>query len=178
MSSILVAYTLEVKHEPDEIDGLMAQWKRERPDLDSDIMATFGRFSRIAAYASKAIDATLEKWGLQTGEFDVLAALRRSGAPFTLAPSQLTRAMMLSPSGMTSRLDRLERIGLIERKTTPDDRRSLLVVLTSAGLKLVDEAVTAHVENETGLLRALSPSERKGLDQALRVLLRSFETKP
>ena len=155
----------------------MGQWKRERPDLNSDVMGTFGRFSRVAAHASRAIDATLERWGLQTGEFDVLASLRRSGVPFTLAPSQLTRAMMLSPSGMTSRLDRLERIGLIERKTTPDDRRSLLVVLTPAGLKLVDEAVTAHVENEINLLRALRPTERKGLDQALRVLLRSFETK-
>ena len=155
----------------------MDQWKRERPDLDADVMGTFGRFSRVAAHASRAIDATLEKWGLQTGEFDVLAALRRSGAPFTLAPSQLTRSMMLSPSGMTSRLDRLERVGFIERKTTPDDRRSLLVVLTPAGRTLVDEAVTAHVENENRLLQALSPSERKGLDQALRVLLRSFETK-
>jgi DNA-binding MarR family transcriptional regulator len=82
---------------------------------------------------------------------------------------------MSSPSGLTGRLDRLEKLGFIERRASPDDRRSLLVVLTAAGRKVIDEAVTAHVANETRLLSGISASERKALDRVLRVLLRSFE---
>src|SRR6185436_17319070 len=133
------------KAEGDAVDRLIEQWRTERPDLvDADVMGTFGRFGRIFAHARRSIETTLKPWGLQMGEFDVLATIRRSGAPFTLAPSQLTRWLMLSPSGITSRLDRLEKLGFVERKATPDDRRSLLVVLTPAGRKVIDEAVTAH----------------------------------
>ena len=164
-----------MKQARDAVDHLIDQWKTERPDLQSDVMGIFGRFGRIWAHAVPAIEDTLARWGLQMGEFDVLATVRRSGPPFTMAPSQLTHWLMLSPSGITSRLDRLEKLGFIERKPSPNDRRSLLVVLTPAGKKVVDEAVTAHVANETKLLSVLSASERKTLDQILRTLLRSFE---
>ena len=159
----------------DGVDDLIDQWKAQRPDLTPEVMGIFGRLGRVWAHATRGIEATLGQWNLQLGEFDVLATIRRSGPPFTIAPSQLTRLLMLSPSGITSRLDRLEKLGFIERKATPDDRRSLLVVLTPAGLRLVDEAVTAHVANETRMLSALSPAERKALDQVLRTLLASFE---
>jgi DNA-binding MarR family transcriptional regulator len=165
-----------VSSQRDGIDDLIDQWRAERPDLKPDVMGVFGRFGRIYALAVRSIEATLEPWGLQTGEFDVLASLRRSGAPFVLTPSALTRSLMSSPSGITGRLDRLEKLGFIERKASPDDRRSLLVVLTSAGRKVIDEAVTAHVANETRLLSGISASERKTLDQVLRPLLRSLET--
>jgi DNA-binding MarR family transcriptional regulator len=109
------------------------------------------------------------------GDFDVLATVRRSGPPFTMAPSQLTHWLMLSPSGITSRLDRLEKAGLVERKPSEEDRRSLLIVLTPKGKKVVDEAVEAHVANQTRLLAPLTAVERKTLDQILRRLLGSFE---
>jgi DNA-binding MarR family transcriptional regulator len=166
---------LTVNSQRDPIDDLVDQWRAERPDLKPDVMGVFGRFGRIYALAVRSIEATLEPWGLQMGEFDVLATLRRSGAPFTLAPSALTRWLMSSPSGITSRLDRLEKLGFIERRASPDDRRSLLVVLTAPGRKVIDDAVTAHVANETRLLSGISASERKTLDQVLRVLLRSLE---
>lgn len=159
----------------DQIDDLIDQWRTERPDLKPEVMGLFGRFGRIYALAVRSIEATLEPWGLQMAEFDVLAALRRSGAPFVLAPSSLTRWLMSSPSGITGRLDRLEKLGFIERKASPDDRRSLLVVLTAAGRKVIDEAVTAHVSNETRLLSGLTAAERKTLDTVLRALLRSLE---
>ena len=166
-----------MRFKPDAVDRLIDQWHAERPDLvDADVMGTFGRFGRIFAHATRAIEATLKQWGLQMGEFDVLATVRRSGPPYTLAPSQLTRWLMLSPSGITSRLDRLEKLGLVERKATPEDRRSLLVVLTPEGKRVVDEAVTAHVANEARMLAPLSGAERKALDQILRKLLDSFET--
>ena len=159
----------------DQIDDLIDQWRNERPDLKPEIMGLFGRFGRIYGLAVRSIEATLEPWGLQMAEFDVLAALRRSGAPFVLAPSSLTRWLMSSPSGITGRLDRLEKLGFIERRASPDDRRSLLVVLTAVGRKVIDEAVTAHVANETRLLAGLSAAERKTLDTVLRALLRSLE---
>ena len=160
----------------DAVDAFIDQWRVERPDLQPEVMGIFGRFGRVWAHATRAIEATLGEWKLQFGEFDVLATIRRSGPPFIVTPSQLTRSMMLSPSGITSRLDRLEKLGFIERRPSPEDRRSLLVVLTPTGKAIVDEAVTAHVANEMRLLAALSPAERKSLDQVLRKLLRRFET--
>jgi DNA-binding MarR family transcriptional regulator len=166
-----------VKPLRDDVDAFIDQWRAERPDLQQpEVMGTFGRFGRVWTYALRAIESTLGQWNLQLGEFDVLATIRRSGPPFIVAPSRLTPALMLSPSGLTSRLDRLEKLGFIERKPSPADRRSLLVVLTPAGKRAVDDAVTAHVANETRMLAALSAAERKALDQALRVLLRSLES--
>jgi DNA-binding MarR family transcriptional regulator len=164
-----------MKHPVDSVDHLIDQWKAQRPDLQSDVMGVFGRFGRIWNYATRSIEETLGRWHLQMGDFDVLATVRRSGPPFTMAPSQLTPWLMLSPSGITSRLDRLEKLGFIERKPSAEDRRSLLLVLTPAGKKVVDEAVTAHVANETKILSVLNASERKTLDQLLRTLLGSFE---
>jgi DNA-binding MarR family transcriptional regulator len=164
------------KAAPDAVDQFIDQWKAQRPDLQPEVMGIFGRFGRVWSHAIRAIEAGNERWGLQLGEFDVLATIRRSGPPFTLAPSQLTKWLMLSPSGITSRLDRLEKLGFIERKASAEDRRSLLVVLTPVGKKVIDEAVTAHVANETKLLSALTAAERKTLDQLLRTLLRSFES--
>ena len=92
-------------------------------------MGTFGRLGRVWTYALRAIESTLGQWNLQLGEFDVLATIRRSGPPFIVAPSRLRPSLMLSPSGLTSGLDRLEKLGFIERKPSPADRRSLLVIL-------------------------------------------------
>jgi DNA-binding MarR family transcriptional regulator len=79
---------------------------------------------------------------------------------------------------MTNRVDRLEAAGWIERRADPDDRRSSLVQLTHDGRELVDRAVTDHVANEARLLEPLSPTERRALDRALRILLRQFDGRP
>lgn len=113
--------------------------------------------------------------GLQRGEFDVLAALRRSGEPFELNPSVLADTMMLSRAGMTGFIDRLESAGLVRRVADAGDRRAVRVALTAAGRALVDEVVTAHSENETRLLSVLSAKDRRDLDRILRVLLGSLE---
>jgi DNA-binding MarR family transcriptional regulator len=163
--------------QPDLVDHLVARWAAERPDLADDLpaMATFGRLGRLAALAGRSIDATFADFGLSTGEFDVLAALRRAGEPFVMMPSELSRTLMLSPAGMTNRLDRLESSGHIQRRHDPKDRRSSPVVLTALGREVVDRAVTAHVANEARLLAALSGSERAALDRALRRLLATLE---
>jgi DNA-binding MarR family transcriptional regulator len=163
---------------PDAVDRVIAQWQRERPDLDLAAMATMGRLGRLAAHLVPAVEAPLTRHGLTTGEFDVLAALRRAGAPHQQTPSELAGSLMLSPAAMTNRLDRLEAAGLVTRGPNPASRRSLLVSLTAEGLRVVDAAVTEHVANEEALLAALSPAQRRQLDEILRRLLASFEPPP
>ena len=160
----------------DPVDRLVGQWAVERPDLADDLaaMATFGRLGRLNSLAGRAIEAVFEAHGLNTGEFDVLAALRRQGDPSLLTPSALSRTLMLSPAGMTNRVDRLVARGLVDRQADPDDRRSLLVVLTPRGRELVDVVVAEHVANEERLLEVLSLAERSSLDRILRKLLVQF----
>lgn len=159
----------------DHVDALVEQWAHERPDLDLAAMATFGRLGRLSTHVGRSVDDALARFGLNVGEFDVLATLRRQGPPFVMKPIELARLLMLSPAGMTNRLDRLEAAGWVTRRADVDDRRSSLVVLSDAGLDVVDHAVTAHVANEARLLAALSADERAALDRALRVLLAGFE---
>ena len=162
---------------PDAVDLLLDQWRRERPDLDLDLdpMGVFGRLGRLAALTTRAIEAELGAHDLTIADFDVLSALRRAGEPFEMMPSAIARQVMLSPAGMTGRLDRLESAGLVERRLDPDDRRSFLVRLTPEGLVRVDAAVTDHVANEADLLSALGRTERRELDRLLRQLLASLE---
>lgn len=157
----------------DEIDAIADQWARERPGLDLTAMGIFGRFGRVALLAGRAVDEVFARHGLRGGEFDVLAALRRSGKPYVLTPSVLSDTLMLSRAGMTNRLDRLESAGLVERRLDPGDRRSFLVALTEHGIEVVEAAVDEHVANETRLLAALSAKDRASLDRILRTLLRS-----
>lgn len=155
----------------DPVDSLIEQWRRERPDLQLDAMATIGRLGRLHALASASIEAVFSEHGLTIADFDVLAALRRAGPPFVLRPTDLSRQLMLSPAGITSRLDRLAEAGLVERSPDPDDRRSWLIRLSRDGERKVDAAVTDHVANEERLLAPLTKAQRRALDDALRHLL-------
>ncbi|HLH49440.1 MAG TPA: MarR family transcriptional regulator [Roseiarcus sp.] len=159
---------------PDRAEIALAQWRRERPELDSFAMAVLGRLAETALVISRDRLAPLfARFGLQPGEFDVLATLRRSGAPYALTPTALYEAAMISSGGMTNRLDRLEKEGLIERRPHPKDRRGLLVALTKKGVALIDEAVGAHVENERAIIGALTQDERAQLYLLLGKLLES-----
>ncbi|WP_431968932.1 MarR family winged helix-turn-helix transcriptional regulator [Nocardia sp. bgisy134] len=161
----------------DPVDAIAEQWGRERPDLDLEAMAIIGRLGRLTIVAQHAIEAVFTAHGLQRGEFDVLAALRRSGAPFELNPSVLADTLMLSRAGMTGRLDRLESAGLVRRLADATDRRAVRVALTDEGRELVDTVVTAHTLNETRILSVLSAQDRKDLDRIARRLLASLEGK-
>lgn len=159
----------------DRVDEMVERWEDERDDLAFDAMGTIGRLGRLTALGGRIIEDGMATHGLSVADFDVLAALRRSGPPYELKPTDLARTLMLSPAGMTSRLDRLERAGWIERRMAPDDRRSFLVRLNDAGFAKVDEAVTGHVDREEEMLSALTYRERDQLDSLLRKLLRSIE---
>ena len=159
----------------DAVDAILTQWQRERPDLDCTPMAPIGRLKRCAALLEARIEAGLAPFGLTLWEFDMLATLRRAGAPFRLSPTALFSTLMVTSGTMTHRLKQLEKRGLIGRLPNPDDARSLLVQLTPQGLALIDRAVEAHVENERQMLAALPASMVSALDEALSVWLGRLE---
>ncbi|WP_231928483.1 MarR family winged helix-turn-helix transcriptional regulator [Micromonospora echinaurantiaca] len=155
----------------DDVDGIVEQWRRERPGMRPEPMAVFGRIYRIARLVGDEQERTYARWSISRGEFDVLATLRRSGEPYTLAPKQLAASMMLTSGGMTGRLDRLERAGLVRRSPDPADRRGLQITLTPTGRQLVEEAAEAGLAVQRRLLDALPPEDQDRLADLLRTLL-------
>lgn len=151
------------------------QWARERPDLDVTPMLVLGRLNEASSLIARERLAPLfARFGLQAGEFDVLATLRRSGQPYALTPTALYEATMVTSGAMTNRLDRLEKAGLILRGPHPNDRRGIVVQLTEQGLALIDEALTAHVANEHEILAGLTQTERETLALLLVKLIGSL----
>jgi DNA-binding MarR family transcriptional regulator len=157
----------------DEIDRIVEQWNRVRPDLDASPTETLQRITRLSLLQGVSFARVFAPHGISFGEYLVLAALRRAGPPYRMNPTALFNSVILSSGAMTNRLDRLEAIGLIERQPDPTDRRVRLVALTDRGRELVDVAVVSHLENEQRLLAALDAGEREQLAGLLRKLLAS-----
>jgi DNA-binding MarR family transcriptional regulator len=154
----------------DGVDEILEQWRRERPDLDPSPIGVVGRISRLARELEQRLEPVYRDHGLEPGWHDVLATLRRTGAPYRLRPSEFTGALMLTSSGTTKRLDRLEQAGLITREPDPQDRRGILITLTPKGLELIDALTAAHLANEAHILGALSAAEQDRLAGLLRKL--------
>jgi DNA-binding MarR family transcriptional regulator len=157
----------------DEIDRLVAEWKRVRPDLDTSPAHTLTRITRLALLQAASFAPVFGRYGLTWGEYLVLAALRRAGRPFRMTPTKLFSSLLLSSGAMTNRLDRLEEIGLVRRLPDPSDRRGRLVELTAKARRLVDKAVVDHLTDEEQLVAPLSRSEQARLAGLLRKLLLS-----
>lgn len=160
---------------PDAVDAILAQWQRERPDLDASPMGPIGRIKRCAALLEQQLEAGFAAFDLSLWEFDMLAALRRTGTPYRLSPTELFSTLMVTSGTMTHRLKRLETRGFIERVPNEQDARSMLVQLTATGLALIERAVEAHVENERRMLSALRADVLSELDTHLSTLLLSLE---
>jgi DNA-binding MarR family transcriptional regulator len=158
----------------DGVDDIVEQWARERPDLDTTAMAVFGRVFRLARLAGDEVERVYAARGVGRPEFDVLATLRRSGAP-ALSPGALAASMMLSSGGTTARLDRLEGAGLVRRTPDPDDRRGVLVGLTRKGRAVVDDAVAAGLRRQQELLAHLPVAQQRRLSALLREVLAPLE---
>jgi DNA-binding MarR family transcriptional regulator len=155
----------------DGVDRIIEQWAHERPDLDTTAMAVFGRVFRLARVAGDEVERVYAEFGIGRPEFDVLATLRRSGAPYELSPGALAASMMLSSGGTTARLDRLEKAGLVRRVPSATDRRSVLVRLTDRGREVIDDAVGAGLAEQRRLLSHLSPAKVRQLSALLREAL-------
>ena len=156
--------------ERDGVDLIIEQWRRERPELDHSPIGVVGRISRLARELEARLEPVYREHGLEIGWHDVLATLRRAGPPYRVRPTDLTSALMLTSSGTTKRLDRLEQAGLIAREPDPDDRRGTLIALTAEGRRLVDAVTEAHLANERRLLAALTDAEQRSLADLLRAL--------
>ncbi len=161
---------------PDAVDVIVEQWRRERPDLDPRAKEITGRIIRLASLFHQSYRTVFEPLGLNDGEYGLLAALRRAGAPHQLTPTELARQRMMTSGGMTAAIDRLERKGLVERVPNPADRRGSLVRLTPSGRDVVDRAMERHVEAELRLVSALDQPERERLRQLLHKLLGAVES--
>lgn len=162
----------------DEVDQLVAAWKRERPDMDVWPMHILSRVSRLSMHLDQARRRAFAKHGLESWEFDVLSALRRAGQPYRLSPGQLVSQTMVTSGTMTNRVDRLAIRGLVERRPHPQDRRGVQVGLTAEGRDAVDSALDALLRHEAELLAGLDADQARQLADTLRKLTLTFSTAP
>ncbi|GAA4417705.1 MarR family transcriptional regulator [Actinokineospora soli] len=159
----------------DAVAEIVAQWRRQRPDLDPSPLLVLGRIARISAVTDPLLRPPFAAAGLGPGDFDALATLRRAGSPLT--PTALAEAMLVTSGAVTKRLDRLESRGLVVRSTSAEDGRGREVTLTPEGLRLADSLIEVHLANERELLSALSAEETTTLAELLGKLMASLENR-
>lgn len=161
----------------DDVDVIVEQWAREMPDLDTRAMEIFGRIYRLAGLMGERMERAYAEHGISRGEFDVLATLRRAGPPYRLAPTDLARSMMITTGGMTGRLDRLVRAGLLERVPHPTDKRAVFAQLTERGLEVINAAVVAGVDAQAFVADELGDDASRDLADQLREVLHLLQTR-
>ncbi len=159
----------------DAVDLFIEQWRGERADLNPAPLGVVSRVLMLAKHLEQSADHALRHFGLSLWQFDVLAALRRSGPPFVLSPSRLTQLVTLTSGAMTNRIDRLEELGLVRRESDPADRRGVLVVLTETGKRLADDAIPERLEDAGRAVAGLSEPEREMLGELLRKMILSTD---
>ncbi len=161
--------------ENDTIDRFIAEWNRQRPDLDFNYLATIGRILRVSAHLHDRMDNWLAPFGLTWEMFDLVASLRRSGAESGLRPTDLYEACMLSSGATTNRIDRAEKLDIAARRPDPDDGRAVRIALTKRGRVLSEKSMTEHATRATEVAGQLTADEQKTLGRLLRKLLLSLE---
>jgi DNA-binding MarR family transcriptional regulator len=154
----------------DEVDAVVAQWARVRPDTDPASIGIFGRLSRLHLTERGIVRTLYDQHGLTPAAFEVLSTLRRCGPPHRATAGELADSALLSTGGMTFRIDKLEKEELVRRIRAPEDRRLVLVELTEAGLTTIDRVYDEHIAREQEMLAALTPTERERLADLLRKL--------
>lgn len=159
----------------DAVAAIIAQWRAELPHLDVSPLEVLGRMHRSYLRYQASVSRLFESHGINMASFDVLAALRRSGAPFRMTSGQLARSSLVTTGGITLRLDRLEHMGLIRRVREGQDRRVVYAELTDTGRQLINDVAELHFENERKLLTGLTDDERRRLAKLLQKLEVSIE---
>jgi DNA-binding MarR family transcriptional regulator len=157
--------------EDDSVDRIVRAWRESDPQLDSSTLEFTGRLLLCAGYLERAVIAVLKPFGLSIADFDVLNTLRRVGDRHGSKPTDLARSSLITTGAMTSRLDRLERSGLIRRTPDPADRRGVLIRLTARGSKVAREALHGVIASNDVFLEPLSSRRRESAEAALKLLL-------
>ncbi|QFG23605.1 MarR family winged helix-turn-helix transcriptional regulator [Actinomadura sp. WMMB 499] len=161
--------------EPDRTDEIVRQWRAMRPDLDPSPIALLGRLHRAYLRYNALASRLFERNGLNAAAFDVLITLRRSGPPYRRSARELAEASLLSSAGVTLRMDRLEKAGLIVRERDEHDRRVVYSRLTDQGFELIDRLLAEHLDNERAMIAGLADEQVAQLTGLLRALERSLE---
>jgi DNA-binding MarR family transcriptional regulator len=161
--------------ERDSVDGIVEAWRTRDPQVDSSTLQVIGRLLRCAEYCERGVVGILEPFGLSIADFDVLNTLRRVGEQHGSKPSVMARSSLITTGAMTSRLDRLERAGLIRRTPDPADRRGVLIRLTSRGTKIASQALQEVIAANQLFLTPLGRQQRDSLAAALKLLLLHHE---
>jgi len=159
----------------DEVDRIVQAWQRERPDLDVAPLSVLSRVSRLARHLDLARREAFAAHELESGEFDVLAALRRAGKPYALTPSALISQNLVTSGTMTNRIDRLESKDLVARMPDPTDGRGVLVQLTQSGKSAVDRALEELLSREKSILATVSKTDQDKLANVLRDIVLPFD---
>ena len=154
----------------DAVDRIVGQWNAVRPDIDSSPIGVIGRVSRLSRLIDRRLAENFARFGIEAWMYDVLATLRRNGAPYELTAGELVGQSMVTTGAITNRIDRLEARGLVERTRT-DDRRKVVVRLTARGLDVVDEVVGGHLLTEREILSSLTSRQQAELAGLLRTML-------
>lgn len=157
------------------MDRIAEQWSHERPDLDVGPMLVVGRIHRLAELLDQELRTVFAEADLGNGDFDVLASLRRSGAPYKLTPTELAGTTMVTSGAVTKRVDRLVRQGLVERTVSETDGRGRVIALTPEGKRVQERLHPQHLANEERLIAPLDADERRQLGRLLSKLLVSLE---
>ncbi len=152
----------------DHVDHIVEQWGNERPDLDVSPIRIVGRISRLSRSIDQRLKSVFDEHGLEAWEYDLLASLRRNGAPYEMSAGQLLSSLMITSGAVTNRIDRMESRGLVERTKVPEDKRIVRVRLTKAGMRLIDATIEPHLDNERAILQHLSANEQRQLERLLR----------
>lgn len=163
------------RHKPDSIAVLIGEWRRQRPDLDPWPLEILGRVQRVSTHLSRIAERKLKAFGLTWETFSLIVTLRRAGAPYALRPTDLYKKSLLTSGTITNRIDNVVRQGLAVREPVVDDRRSIMIKLTPAGVEMADRAIAIHLATMAEALSVLKASERKQTARLLSTLLRAFE---
>ncbi|MCC5794292.1 MAG: MarR family transcriptional regulator [Chromatiales bacterium] len=155
----------------DIVDELLGQWNELEPDRDWSGIGVVVRIQRLAKLLQQGTERALAPLDLRLWEYDVLSALRRQGPPFQLPAHALARAALLTSGAMTTRIDRLVDKGLVSRLPRAEDRRGVAIILSPAGLELVERALTARMAAAEEQLESIGLDERRALAASLRKLL-------
>jgi DNA-binding MarR family transcriptional regulator len=161
---------------PDSVDQILADWERERPDLDFSPVGVVTRLARVRSHLDAGQLQVFRSFDLSPADFRVIVALRRAGPPYELPQARLMTQLALTSGTISLRVDRLSKRGIVTREADPDDRRGQRIRLSATGLRLFDQITPLHLANEDRLLSGLSDAERGTLARLLRKLLASFES--